>query len=217
MRTTICFFCAINLAMLFSCAETSSQSDSKNRSNSNAKSHIDSNIKAAQLDSINVVALSENYILESIELYNADGSLWKSFKFDDDFVDKDLKPFSIKSESLNLVFRCLGRKGEYYEVVVNEDKNDIKYIKAGIKYFNYQTWKEHIVKLFAVDFDEKTNPIRKEPKENAAIISYDGVEFYHPIEIKGNWLKISDDNDKIGWIQWIDKKDNLLLQFYYEA
>ncbi|WP_259017205.1 hypothetical protein [Emticicia fluvialis] len=217
MKTTICFFCAINLLMLFSCTDTSKQTDSKNKKSIIAKPQINTNEKAMKLDSINVVSLSENYPEELIELYNADGSIWKSFKFDDDFADKDLRPFSIKTENSVLVFRCVGRKGEYYEVVVNENKKDVKYIKADVKYFNYETWQEHIVKLFSVDFDQKTNPIRKEPKKNTGIIPYDAEQFYHPIEIRGNWLKISDDKDKTGWIQWMDDKDNLLLQFYYEA
>lgn len=166
---------------------------------------------STKLDSINVIALNESYNQEPIELYNIDGSLWKSFKLTDDFKDTSLNIIT-KSDYSLLIFECIGRKASYYAVRGN---NQTKYIKANLKYFDYDTWEKHIVKVTSVDFDPKKNPIRTDATIQSKIISYNNEEIYSPVEVKGKWLKIIDNKENIGWIQWVDNNGNLLVSLIY--
>lgn len=201
------FLVTINFILLLSC-------------NKNPEYHKSGNFSAEKensikiLDSINVIALNDKYENQSIELYNADGSLWKSFKITDDFKDVGLQ-IAIKPDYYLLVLKCVGRKGTFYAVNVDYKKPSIKYIKAGLDYFNYEPWTKHIVKVPSVDFNSKINPIRIEPTNNATIVPYDEEQIYQPQEVKGKWLRIIDDQEKSGWIQWIDEKGNLLVEIYY--
>lgn len=166
---------------------------------------------STKLDSINVIALNESYNQEPIELYNIDGSLWKSFKLTDDFKDTSLNIIT-KSDYSLLIFECIGRKASYYAIRGN---NQTKYIKANLKYFDYDTWEKHIVKVTSVDFDPKKNPIRTDATIQSKIISYNNEEIYSPVEVKGKWLKIIDNKENIGWIQWVDNNGNLLVSLTY--
>lgn len=207
MKYQFIFLVIINFILLLSCNKNPEYNQSGNFADKKESSLI-------TLDSINVIALNDKYENQSIELYNEDGSLWKSFKITDDFKDIGLQ-IMIKPDYYLLVLKCVGRKSPFYAVNVDEKKPLIKYIKAGLDYFNYEPWHKHIVKVPSVDFNSNTNPIRTEPKNNATIIPYDEEQIYQPQEVKGKWLRIIDDQEKSGWIQWIDEKGNLLVEIYY--
>lgn len=169
------------------------------------------------LDSINVVALKEDYSKGAIQLYNQDGTIWKTFEVTDDFSDNSIVPSAIKPEDRIMVFIVVGRKNNLYSIIVNEDKNIVKYIKPNNPYFNYETWQQHIIKAFSVDFSPTTNPIKAEPSNTEKTLPFDKEQFYHPVEVKGDWLKVKDDDDREGWIKWRNAKGELLVQIYYEA
>jgi hypothetical protein len=168
------------------------------------------------LDTINVIALKENYQKGILQIYNEDGSIWKAFELNDNFSDNVIMPLAQKAENRVLVFRCIGRKDNFYSVIVNEEKNVVKYIKPHSPYFNYETWQQHIVKAFSVDFDNSKNPLKEKPLNSSRSLYFNKEHFYHPVEIKGEWLKVKDDDDKQGWIRWHNEK-GLLINLYYDA
>jgi hypothetical protein len=186
------------------CQEKSKQSDTSQK------------IKIVKLYSFDVVALKDDYTKGKIELLNADGTIWKQFQFSDHFSDNDIQPFALKPENSLMVFKVIGRQNGLYAITVNENKNTIKYIKPNLNAFNYETWQTHIVKAFSVEFDETKNPQKSEPSENAKSL-LNKSEFFHPVLIKGDWLKIKDDNGNESWIRWRDSFGNLLINFYYDA
>lgn len=98
-----------------------------------------------------------------LTIYNLDQSKWKSFYFDDKFKYDDIDPYAIKPENTLLVFKCLGKENEFYKVIVNENKNTIKYIKESNSNFKFETIEVHILTVFSVDFNEKENPLRLAP------------------------------------------------------
>jgi hypothetical protein len=202
------------ITVLSSCTQNITNGDSRNGNENNP------NIKentTDKLDSINVVSLKEDYSNGIIDIYNSNGQIWKSFELTDSFMSKQIIPYALKAEDRILVFRCVGRKDGIYAIIVDENKKIIKYIKDKIPYFTYDKWQTHIFKVFSVDFDNKINPLKKEPLMNSVILPRDEEQFYHPVEIKGNWLKVKDDDEKSGWIKWVDDKGQLLITLYYEA
>jgi len=169
------------------------------------------------LKPVDVISLKEDYRNGLLQFYNESGDVWKSFEVSDTFVDNAIKPFAQKVENNVLVFRCVGVKGDFYKIIVNEGKKVAKYLRGSSPYFNYETWPEHILKVFSVDFDDRKNPLRMQPSSESSRITFNADQFYHPIEIKGEWLKVRDDDDKEGWVKWRGKDGALIIHLYYDA
>jgi len=148
--------------------------------------------------------------------------LLKSFKLSEDFydkgiMDKDIQPYSIKLENSLIVFECIGKKDDFYSVIVNKNNELIKYIKVSDPIYKFEKWEDHILHVFAIDFNHEGNLIREQPNDSSKEIPYDKDQFYHPVEVKGDWLMIKDDTEKKGWIRWKDKEGKIDIILYYEA
>lgn len=170
-----------------------------------------------QNTSMGVVSLKEGYNDTKIIIYNDDGSIWKSFIITDNFEDSNIVPFALKSDDRLLVFQMYNSNNLFYVVKVDEKKNLFKFIKKADKTFIYEPWDKHILKVFSVDFDHKTNPLREKPFDNSKIKLYDQEQFYHPVKVENEWLMIKDDDDKKNWIKWKDSKGSLIITLYYSA
>ncbi|MBP2615886.1 hypothetical protein [Chryseobacterium jejuense] len=174
-------------------------------------------VPAQQTDKGFVVLKNTYQQKDFIQLYNEDYSIWKSFQMTDTFHDDNIIPYSMKPENTLLVFKFLGKENGLYKVLVNEDKNTIKYIKVSDSNFVYQTAGEHILTVFSVDFNEKENPLRTAPDSKALSQPLDKDSFYYPVKIEGSWLMVKDDHDHNFWIKWCDEKGHLILDLYYDA
>ena len=164
-----------------------------------------------------------------LQFFNEDGSLWYEFSFYDDDADHsfdrvttEFQPFSFHRDYFVLALKCVGKDANRFQVVVNESTRLTKFIRRRDDSFKFQTWKEHILDLFAVGFDPANNSLRTGPGENVSTLRLpsEGVTF-HPLQIKGNWLKVSwnvaDDRkgkDKYGWVKW-KQNGELLIEFFY--
>ncbi len=168
------------------------------------------------IKNIDVISLKDDYIKGSIHIYNEDGTVWKSFEFLDTFSDSEIAPFALKSDNKILIFRVVGVNKGHYSIVVNENKRLVKYFKPGNQYFLYETWQQSILKAFSVDFDSEKNPLKTEPTSKAIELPFKD-QFYYPVSIKGDWLEVKDEDDKISWIKWRDEKGSLLVGIYYDA
>jgi alpha-glucosidase (family GH31 glycosyl hydrolase) len=160
--------------------------------------------------------LKDGYNDEKLEIYNVDGVIWKSFKYNDDFSDNEIQPYALKPENILLVFSCIGKTETFYKIIINEKKKNIKYIKKSDAFFKYETWEQHLLEIFSVDFNINENPIKSKPMENAKEIVFDTNQFYHPVKVNGDWLMIIDDNEKEGWVKWKDSKGKMILTLYYD-
>lgn len=133
---------------------------------------------------------------QKISIYNLNGSVWKSFNFNDFFNDKEINPFALKPENKLLIFKCLKNANGYFFALVDEDKNIIKYIKNSDINFEIKSVTEHILSVFSVEFDDGLNPLHIKAEENSEIFPIDKNSFYYPIKIRGNWLLVEDDNKR---------------------
>ncbi|WP_261510975.1 hypothetical protein [Chryseobacterium paludis] len=152
-----------------------------------------------------------------LTIYNLDKSKWKSFYFDDQFKFNDIDPYTIKPENTLLVFKCIGKENGFYKIVVNENKDIVKYIQESDSNFKFQTTEEHILSVFSVDFNEKQNPLRSTPDDKSQESPKNKNSFYYPIKINGDWLMVEDDNKEHFWIRWRNSEGKLILELYYDA
>lgn len=178
----------------------------------------DSVLKVENKDHYGLLVLKRDYIKEdTIAIYNSNGSKWKSFKFDDFFSDNEISPYAMKPENNLLVFRCLKTEKEYFKIIVDEDRQNAKYIKQSDSNFKYETLAEHIISVAFVGFDNEKNPLYQEPNSKSKQLSFNINEDYHPVKIKGDWLMIEDSNNQDYWIKWRDKYGKLILELFYDA
>lgn len=186
-------------------------------------------------NSLGLVKITDKAFLkgETVRLYNEDGSLWNEFSLFDENDDgkvyemikenNDLSPFRADPDSFHFYFDWVGENKQFYKVVVNEETKLQKFIKKDDRHFKADSWEQYTLNCFAVEFDWKNNPLRKEI--DGQILHIEKGLSFKPEEIKGNWLKVisfdlNNINDKnkseSGWIKW--KDDNkIVINFFEDA
>lgn len=169
----------------------------------------------AKVNEFGVVRYKWGAQMETLNIYNEDGSLWKTYV--DSIPDAVITPFRMKPDYSLIVFRCIGKTSLGYEVVVNEEHNIIKYIKTNAQGFVHESWEEHILGLNGIGFDQESNPLKESPSDNAATVSLEGVkdESFSGVSIQGEWLHVKTENGTEGWIRWHDANGKLLIELYY--
>lgn len=180
-------------------------------------------------DAIGVVALTDRYDKDDfIHIYNEDGSLWYKFTFYDNEAvrqtNDDFKPFSFHQDYFVLALKCVGKSEGRFEVVVNEETGMKKYVRVNDPVLKFQTWEEHILQVFAVDFNRKDNPILEKPGGQVKSIDFSKGITFRPVEMKGEWLKVQwngtektegkNRDDNFGWIKW-KKNGFLAIELFY--
>lgn len=155
-------------------------------------------------------------------VYNKDGSVWKQISFNDQILSpsaKEFAPYAFQKDYFLLVFRCKAKIGSLYEVIVNEQTKQTKYIKVSDTSYKFQNWEQHLVSICCVGFDNKNNPIKANPDITSKVVSYNQDELYIPKSVKGDWLQVAwgnGKNQKTGWIRW-KSKDKLIIELFYFA
>jgi hypothetical protein len=180
---------------------------------------------------IGVVSLNPSGYKKDSQLrfFNKDGSLWYQYSFYGDAgvpvaARGDFKPFAFHADYFVLVVKCVKRHVNRWEVIVNEATGLTKFVRVEDRNLKFETWGGHILKLFAVDFDQSINPVRTLPSGRGNQVGLADRLIYRPVQIKGIWLKVraeSPENGKgrsvvrMGWIKWRDEKDLLIEPFYF--
>ncbi len=170
-----------------------------------------------QEQSIGVVCLKDDIQDFTLTFYKSNGDILKKINFNDNFKDSDFQPHALSAENILLVFKCISYSDMYYKVLLNESKNTYAFIKRGDNHFKFETWDKHILSVPSVNFNEKLNPLRKEPDVNSKTINVDTIDFFEPVEIKGNWLKIKWETPFLGygWIKWKNENGKILVDLVY--
>ena len=190
-------------------------------------------------NTIGVITLNEerraNENKDIIQIYNRDGSLWYEFSFYDDSDRKfggsnlDFRPFAFHQDYFLLGLKCIGADADRYEVVVNESNGLKKYVRKNDQTIKLQTWEDHILRLFAVGFDRSKKPLISRPTSRGRRVQMpkDTDVAFHPVEIKGNWLRVSWDLSesgeakvigakiRYGWIKWRENGAIIIERFYF--
>ena len=177
--------------------------------------------------SIGVVSVVDNITeQDTIRFFDKEGSLWYEFSFfyDDsdgkfDYPNDNFKPLAFHPDNFLLALKVIDTTGNRYKVLINEKISIKKYLKRNQDFLLFQSWEEHILSVFSVGFDEVSNPLQESPLESSKKVYYDKDEFYHPSQIKGDWLQVkwgSEGDWEYGWIRWKDG-EKLLVELYYFA
>lgn len=173
--------------------------------------------KIASKSSKGVLKFDESSKDYNVKIYNEKGNVLKQFVFEDEFKDSSLDPFAISPENILLVFKCLGDDEKNYHVLINESKGTVGYIPKSDRHFIFETWERHILTVATVGFDPQGNPLKKSCGASADQVAMKGIEFFHPVEVKGDCLRVKwdDPQEGTGWIKWKDSAGNLTIELYY--
>lgn len=187
---------------LFVFINFSCQSNVKNE-NKVVTIHSDKKESAKIEGTIGIVTTNESYQFgEKIFILNKD--------------KQPIQPIVIKEEYQILALRCLSEDDNYYEVEL--PNKEIGYLEKHQKIIKFQTWEEHILSLFSVGFNYDENIIKTSPNNESESIRYESDEFYHPSQIKEEWLQVkwgSEGSWNYGWIKWREKEKLLIELFYF--
>ncbi|QKJ31807.1 hypothetical protein HQ865_19225 [Mucilaginibacter mali] len=167
-----------------------------------------------------IVAINEKQSFKdtfSFNLYNIDKTLWKRIIFSADSNSvPHVVPYALKCENFVMMFRCTAVGDGFYKVITDENKKTEKLISVREKFLVFEKWPQHILKhAFAVDFSTSYNPLRSDTTGGAKRLRFNNNQNFHPVEIKGYWLKVKDDNEKGGWVRWRNEKGELLVTVFY--
>lgn len=179
-------------------------------------------------DTLGVVVLGDHYGEDDfIRIYNQDGSQWYRFSFyyddsdgDFEYANDDFRPSAFHPDYYLLVLSCVGRDKGRYEVIVNEETRLKKYVNVDDPTMKFETWKEHVLHVFSINFNRDENPPLNAPNGQPIDSKLYSPEFpISAVEVKGEWLRIkwgknTQPRDKepefdTAWIRW--KKDGMLL------
>lgn len=222
--TSLCAL-AFSVLILTACARPSAKSQS-----SPVSTPPQGNARLSEFSikgTIGVVGLSgrTSASLNRFRFFNADRSIWFEFPVTSEYVENEaFRPFAQKLDYSVLVLKCVSEDDTQFEVIVNETSGLRKFIRKSDQLFQFQRWEDHILDLFAVDFDQTKNPLRRTPSENAPLVQPVEQVFYQPVEIRKNWLKVRLEDTGgskpkargTGWIKWREG-DELLIEFFYFA
>lgn len=154
----------------------------------------------------------------TVRLYDENENLTDSIVLSDEH-EPTLHPWANKTDYGILVFRVIGQQNNYYKVIADEDKQRTAFLKKADPAMEFQTWDQHILKTFSVEFDEQQNPARKKPDAQSAVISIkdEGDIVFHPIAVQGEWMQVEWGDGSpanTGWIRW-KNGNKRLIEFYY--
>ena len=177
-------------------------------------------------NSIGLIVLNKSHSRDRyIEFFNDDGSLWYRFSFyyDDsdgkfDYANNEFRPFAFHPDYFVLALKCIKKDSSGYQVIVNEEKRLLKYMRVGDTTISFEGWKTHLLNAFSVDFDSHRNQPRLRP--HGPVINVDARDrIFRPVRIKGDWLKVkwrSLGRKKYlySWIRW-RRAESLLVELFY--
>lgn len=188
------------LVFIVVCPEMQGQINSNKRTNDTLENRVLSEING----SIGIITTTNKYQFgDSIFVFN-----------------EQKQPFTsivITYEYQILALKCLMNTKDFYKVQISDSVSG--YLLKINPLIKYQTWEEHVLSVFSVGFNEKTNPIRIKPNNTASLVNYVSGEFYLPYKIQGDWLQVrwgSDKDWEYGWIIW-EKNGTLIIELFYFA
>lgn len=152
-----------------------------------------------------------------LHILNNKGDIIQTLTFKKASSFKRIKPYAFHFDNNLLIFSCLNKDNSFVKILINEDKNEIGYIKTDNKIFVFETWREHILNSFSIE-GKNNNPLRKNPNNQADIIAWDNDEFYHPESIENEWVKVKYGSTKqwyYAWLRWKDANKILINIFYF--
>lgn len=173
---------------------------------------------------------------EEFEVYNDSLLINKYGKWNMYEDDINLCPKFFKPDYGIIQFVCIKETEKSYQILINF--SDVKFLPKSKKY-NFITWESYITQSFGVkrNMSNIKNSLKINPNKNSNNIEIPkGQELFCPIEIKGDWLRVTYDcfynnqdnkyegehcknyiencqNPITGWLKW-KKENNLLIDIF---
>jgi hypothetical protein len=133
-----------------------------------------------------------------------------------------LKPEIIWLDYSQFNFRCISTKGDWLEVIVNNDNGRTYWIKKN-NTTKFLTWEEYLKDMYSVSRLDKNQKLRNSPADSAKEIEYKGTDCFQVRTLRGDWIEIftGDYCDEYGtknqitsgWIKW-RRGDKLLIKYH---
>lgn len=136
-----------------------------------------------------------------------------------------LKPETLWLDYSSFVFRCLSVKGNWLEVIINNENGSTLWIKKS-DFTTIKDWETYLKEMFGVSrMSDERQKIRTSPSDNSDEIKYQGQDCFQVKSMKGDWIEIftpdycdeeyTDSKTKIksGWIKW-RQKNRLIINYF---
>ncbi|MDH5398072.1 MAG: hypothetical protein OEX02_08000 [Cyclobacteriaceae bacterium] len=175
----------------------------------------DINLEFVSVDSLDKIEFNQDtVIINNVKYHYVD---------DEGTGEYDIESYFYYPESGNFILICTALKNGKYEVHMNGITFTVDRNSQFITYMDTDTF------ILSADYITSTDkqPIRESPEENSRAIENHKEYVFHPLEIKGNWLKVEDDKDCyftepsetdiVGWIKCKDKEGNLILKLGFSC
>jgi hypothetical protein len=150
----------------------------------------------------------------ALRILNADGSLWRECRFEEWSSCDSMRPFSLHPDYYRLVFKCTGKAGSRYRVIVDEDFRVEKWIsrQPGVR---FKPWEIYLLES-SPETDLASNPVRTAPSDSASLAPISiRVPNFQPQRVSGDWMRVKWKEEvdytevwRHGWIRW--RKDGRL-------
>ncbi len=196
--------------LIFSCSsESSNEPNELNNSNSPEVSllEIDTVLTEENQDVVNIlVSDTKGFVVQSGDMEY--GEILFIRNFENEIIDT-----FIVEEKKTLVFPCYGREADRFMI---QHKQDTGYILKDVR-IEFQTWTEHLLSATSISFDSRESFVYESASIESTVIPYELDEFYTPVEVNSEWLKVQwgyAEPYNYGWIIW-DNRDTLNVEMHY--
>jgi len=124
---------------------------------------------------------------------------------------QEFKPFT-PLDVLRIAIRRKAVSQNWYEVFINEESKETKYIWIGDSFLQRDEWEKYIRFSPYVLIDSEKNPLWETQDGQVKTVQISKGDWFIPKLIDGDWLRVQrkpSKGDDSGWIRW--RKDNEIV------
>lgn len=136
-------------------------------------------------------------------------------------VQRWLAPESLWLDYNSFVFRCLGRRLGWFQVVVNNTTGESYWVKSS-PILLFRTWEDFLKGMFSVTRSRHfPQDLRVRPSAKSRALKLRGGDCFDVVEMRGDWIRVNqaghceapDTSFRSGWIRW--RRGRTLLIDYF--
>lgn len=160
---------------------------------------------------------------ETLRIFDADGLLWYELSF---FAESPLyfrknenvnfKPYHfLKIERSDVLLRTKAVSKNWYEVVINEETQETKYVLKNDPIVDYVKFEKFILSSVKITFDKEKNPLRDADGDRIKSVEVSDGDVFFPVFIDGDLLQVKRQVSQglvRGWVKWRTGR-NILIGF----
>jgi|GEM_PF-4360632 len=160
--------------------------------------------------------------VQVIRFYDDPATNSLAYRVEGGGADAQIRPKHSKVDYHIFELSVLDRRGEWLEVVVNEDTGKTLWLQEN-QNVEFRDWLAEMQESFAVEaYKPKVNPLRVKPAEDAKEVKMSGRGCFKAVQMRGNWIKVVQQEHceelratpATGWIKWRDDAGCMLVAIY---